>query len=208
VALSAALALSLSACGGGGSSGSAEHGKYSLRVVRAEFPAKQHLGQTSVMRIGIRNTGKRTVPALTVSISIAGREGETSSLPFSVHDPEPGLAQPDRPVWVLALHYPKLAGSTKNGAAETSDRKVFDFGPLKPGSTREAVWKLSAVKAGRFTVVYRVDASLDGSARAVTAGGVKPGGSFVVTIAERSPETTVNDAGEIVEIGKSKEGNK
>lgn len=203
--LSLALTATLTACGGGGSSGSAgSGGKYPLRVVRAEFPARQRLGQTSLMHIGIRNSGQHTVPALTVSISIAGKEGESSSLPFAIHDPEPGLAQPDRPVWVLALHYPKLVGSAANGGAETADRKVFNFGPLKPGATREAVWKLSAVKAGRFTVLYKVDASLDGSARAQTAAGVQPGGSFTARIATAPPETIVTDSGEVVEVHRGR----
>jgi len=171
-----------------------------VRVVTARFPAKQRLGQTSLLRIGIRNSGNRTVPALIVSISIAGREGETSSLPFAIHDPEPGLAQPDRPVWVLALHYPKLAGSSKAGGAETASRKVFNFGPLKPGATTEAIWKLSAVKAGKYTVVYTIDASLDHTAKAVTTGGVKPGGSFTARISTAPPETIVTDSGEVVEI--------
>jgi hypothetical protein len=195
------VAVALGACGGGGTSASpGSSGKYPVRVVTAQFPAKQRLGQTSLMRIGVRNTGRRTVPALTVSISIAGREGEASSLPFGVHDLEPGLAQPDRPVWVLALHYPKLAGSARNGAAETASKKAFDFGPLKPGATTEAVWKLSAVKAGRYTVVYNVDASFDGSARAVTTGGVRPGGSFTTQISTAPPETIVTNSGEVVEV--------
>lgn len=198
--MSGSLAVLLAACGGGGSSSDNQAGgRYPVRVVTAQFPTRQRLGQTSVMRIGIRNEGRRTIPALTVSISIGGKDGETSSLPFAIHDPQPGLAQPDRPVWVLALHYPKLTGSSRNGAAETSDRKVFDFGPLKAGATTEAVWKLSAVKAGRYTVLYKIDASLDGSARAVTSGGVEPGGSFTARISTVPPETIVTDSGEVVE---------
>jgi hypothetical protein len=194
------LALSLAPLACGGSSGHEATAKYPVKVVTASFPAKQRLGQTSLMRIGVRNTGRHTVPALTVSIGIKGKEGETASLPFAIHDPQPGLAQPDRPVWVLALHYPKLAGSSKNGGAEGAERKTFNFGPLKPGATREAIWKLSAVRAGTYTVVYKVDASFDGSARAVTAGGVEPGGSFTATISTAPPETIVTDNGEVVEI--------
>ena len=119
-------------------------------MTEASFPTEQHLGQTSLLRLGVRNTGKKTVPALTVTISIAGKQGQTSSLPFGVRDPQAGLAQPDRPVWVLAAGYPKLAGSAEPGGATTSNRKTFDFGPLKPGETTEAVWKLSAVKAGQL----------------------------------------------------------
>ena len=33
--------------------------------------------------------------------------------------------------------YPRLAGSSEPGGATTSNRKTFDFGPLKPGATTE-----------------------------------------------------------------------
>jgi hypothetical protein len=209
---------SLAACGEGSSSDSNEKaGTYRVKVVKAQFPTAQRLGQTALLRLGIRNDGDKTVPAVTVTISIDGKAGETSSLPFGIHDPQPELAQPDRPVWVLAEGSPQIAGTdnptvaggVKNpGGATTSSPKTFDLGPLKAGKEVEATWKLSAVKAGHYTVLYQVGAGLSKETKAETAGGVKPGGSFVVTIAERSPDTTVNDAGEIVEIGKPREGSK
>lgn len=203
-AATAALALAIGACGDDEPSPGAkeEAAPHRLEVVTAEFPTRQRLGQTSLMRIGVRNTGERTVPALTVTMSIAGEAGQTASLPFAIHDPTPGLAQPDRPVWVLAEHYPKLAGSADPGGAEGAARKTFDFGPLKPGATLEAVWKLSAVRSGRFTVVYEIGAGAE--ARAETSGGVEPGGSFTARISEVPPDTIVTDSGEVVEVPPSK----
>jgi hypothetical protein len=204
-AAAAAVAVAIAACGSGEpSSGANEAGDYPLKVTAAEFPTGQLLGQTSLMRIAVRNTGRRTVPALTVTISIAGREGETSSLPFGIHDPQPGLAQPDRPVWVLSAHYPKRAGSSLSAGAEISARKTFDFGPLKPGATTDAVWKLSAVKTGRFTVLFKVGAGFGGKARAETSGGTEPGGSFTVRISPLPPNTIVTDSGEVVEIPRKR----
>ncbi|HEY0317101.1 MAG TPA: hypothetical protein VGC49_02275 [Solirubrobacterales bacterium] len=200
-----AVAVLLGACGGGESSDSNERaGTYRVRVTQASFPDKQRLGQTSLLRIGIRNTGRKTVPALSVTIGVAGQEGRNASLPFAIRDPQPGLAQPDRPVWVLAATYPRLAGSSEPGGASTSDPKTFAFGPLKPGKTTEAVWKLSAVKAGKFDLVYRVNAGLSAQAKAVTKGGVAPGGSFAAEITAELPETEVTDSGEVVEIQKSR----
>lgn len=173
-------------------------------MTTAEFPTSQRLGQTSLLRLGVRNAGSKTIPALTVTISIAGREGQTSSLPFGIHDPRPGLAQPDRPVWVLSAGYPKLGDSSEPGGATTASPKTFDFGPLKPGATTDAVWKVSAVKAGSYTLLYGIDAGLSGTAKAKTAGGVAPGGSFRVDISTVPPETEVNDAGEVIEIEKPK----
>ncbi|HEY2054783.1 MAG TPA: hypothetical protein VGH14_12695 [Solirubrobacterales bacterium] len=196
----AALAVSVAACGGGSSSDANETaGRYPVEVTEASFPARQKLGSTSLMKLGVRNTGRKTIPALTVSVTIAGKQGETSTLPFAIHDPQPDLAQPDRPVWVLSEHYPKFAGSEEPGGAETSNQKTYDFGPLKVGKSADVVWKLSAVRAGRYTIAYAVEAGLDGSTRAVTTGGVAPGGSFTARISSAPLNKEVTDSGEVVE---------
>jgi len=203
----ATLAASIAACGGGSVSNADEAtGKYLVKVVEAKFPTSQRLGETSLLRIGIRNTGRRTIPALTVLVSVAGEEGEGASIPFGIRDPNPEIAQPDRPVWTLAYHYPKRDGSSTPGGTENANQKTFDFGPLKAGETTTAIWKLSAVKAGAFTLLYGIDAGLGGRARAVTAGGVKPGGSFKVRIASATPNTVVTDSGEVVELHKKGAG--
>jgi hypothetical protein len=200
-----AAAALLGACGGGDSASSDEpSGSFDVKVTEAKFPALQRLGQTSILQLGIRNTGKRTVPGLTVSFTIKGQRGEHSSLPFGVSDPQPELAQPDRPVWVLSATYPRLFGSSDPGGASTSSPKTFALGPLKPGQTTKAVWKLNAVRAGKYTLRYDINAGLGGNAKAQTNGGVTPGGSFTAEISERLPETEVTDNGEIVEIEKGK----
>lgn len=195
-----AVAALLAACGGGSSSDANEPaGTYDVKVTKAAFPAEQRLGQTTLMRIGVRNTGEKTVPALSVTISIAGKEGKSSSLPFGIRDPQPGLAQPYRPVWVLAQTYPRLAGSSEPGGTSTSNPKTFSFGALKPGKTVNAVWKLSAVRAGRYTVLYDVNAGLSGDVKARTVGGVAPGGSFGAEITAALPDVEVTDSGEVVQ---------
>ncbi len=202
-----AVAALLAACGGESSSdANGTSGTYRVHVTESAFPTRQRLGQTSLLQLGIRNTGKKTVPALTVTITIAGKAGRASALPFGVHDPQPGLAQPDRPVWVLSETYPRLVGSSEPGGATTSNRKTFSFGPLQPGKTVAAVWKLSAVKAGHFTLLYRVGAGLDIGTKAETDGGVPPGGSFVTEITQQLPETEVTDSGEVIEIPRSRSG--
>lgn len=200
-----AAAALIGGCGGSDSSADDEPtGTFQVRVTEASFPTAQKLGQTTLLKLGVRNTGKRTVPALAVTFTIAGREGVDSSLPFGVHDPQPELAQPDRPVWVLAQTYPRLHGYSDPGGASTSSRKTFTFGELKPGATTKAVWKLSAVRSGKYTLLYSVDAGLSGKTKAKTDNGVRPGGSFETEISERLPETEVNDGGEIVEVKKGK----
>lgn len=195
------LALSVGACGGDDSASDANEpaGTYPLEVLSAEFPTEQKLGETTLMELGIRNTGEKTIPALTVNVSVGGEEGRGSTLPFAIRDPQPGLAQPDRPVWVLAEHYPKFAGSSEPGGAGTSNQKTFDFGALKAGATANLVWKLSAVRSGRHTLTYAIDAGLSGEAKAETNGGVKPGGSFAVQISSAPLDKEVTDSGEVVE---------
>jgi hypothetical protein len=194
------VALSIAACGEESSSDANEAtGTFRVKVTGASFPTDQHLGQTSLMQLGIRNTSKKTVPALTVNVSIAGDEGQTSTLPFAIHDPQPELAQPDRPIWVLAAHYPKFAGSSTPGGAETSNQKTYDFGPLKPGKTAKLVWKLSAVKSGHYDLLYAIAAGLGEQTKAKTGNGVKPGGSFSVQISPARLDKEVTGSGEVVD---------
>jgi hypothetical protein len=200
-----AVAALMAACGESSSDANQQAGNYDVRVTEASFPTEQNLGQTSLLRLGVRNTGRKALPALTVTVSIAGKEGQDSSLPFGIRDPQPGLAQPDRPVWVLAQTYPRLFGSSDPGGASTSNPKTFSFGPLKPGATTKAVWKLSAVKAGHFTLRYEVGAGLSGTAKARTTGGVAPGGSFVTKISAALPDTEVTDSGEVIEKPKQRQ---
>ena len=195
-----ALAALLSACGGSSSDSNEPAGNYQVKVTKATFPPKQFVGQTSLMRIDVTNTGEKTVPALAVTVNVEGKEGEGAQIPFAVHDPAAGLANADRPVWVLAATYPRLVGSSEPGGATTSSPRTFAFGPVKKGQSVEAVWKLSAVRPGKYPVGYQIDAGLNGEAKAETASGVAPGGTFVTNISTELPETEVNGAGEIVEI--------
>ena len=198
--------MALVACGDDSSSdGDEASGEFSVKVVTAEFPTEQRLGETVLLRLGVRNTGERAVPALTMTISVGGRAGRTSSLPFTIHDPQPGLAQPDRPVWVLAATYPRLTGSAESGGAQSANQKTFNFGRLEPDEAVEAVWKLSAVKEGRFPLLYSVDSGLGGENKAVTGGGTRPGGSFAVEITSVPQEVEVTDDGQVVEIEDPKQ---
>lgn len=199
----AALSASFAACGGDDSSDTkpAEaKGSYPVEIVTADFPAKQRLGETTLLRLGVRNAGEKRMPALTVTLTIAGKEGETAGLPFAIRDPQPGLSQPERPVWVLSEHYPRLVGASESAGTETGNQKTFEFGPQEAGETTEAIWKVSAVRSGRYELMYAIGAGLGGKAKAETATGGKAGGSFDVKIGTEPPNVEVNDSGEVVEI--------
>jgi len=195
-----ALAVLLGACGSDDSSTASEEaaGRYPVEIVTADFPKRQRLGETTLLRLGVRNSGEETVPGLTVSFTTGGRQGADSTLPFGYRSPEPGLAQPDRPIWVLAADYPKANGSARRAGAETTSAKTFNFGPLKPGATTEAVWKLIAVRTGDHRLRYTIAAGLGGEAKAETASGKPARGSFSARVSEVPPDTVVKDNGEVV----------
>lgn len=199
------MAASLAACGGESSADKEAAGEFDVGVTAASFPTLQRLGQTSLLKLSIKNDGDETVPNLVVYFTVAGKQGETASLPFGVHERQAGLAASTRPVWVLAEHFPKLAGASadEKGGATTSSPKTFAFGALKAGETRSAVWKLSAVREGKYTLRYQVGAGLGTQTKAKTEGGVAPGGTFVAEITAKNPDTEVTDDGEIVEVKKN-----
>jgi len=200
-----AVAVLLAACGESGSADGEPGGEFDVGVTAASFPSLQRLGQTSLLKLSFKNEGDKTLPNLVVYFTLAGKQGASASLPFGVHERQSGLANPTRPVWVLAEHFPKLAdaGADEKGGALTSDPKTFAFGPLKAGQTRSAVWKLSAVREGKYTLRYQVGAGLGTQTKAKTANGVPPGGTFVAEITAQTPDTEVTDSGEIVEVGKN-----
>ncbi|MGH2981627.1 MAG: hypothetical protein ACRDKV_06260 [Solirubrobacterales bacterium] len=196
--LALALSPALAGCGGGEERQDASEpaGKFPVRIVTSSFPTRQRLAQTSLLRIGVQNTGSKPVPSLAITISL----DRNAIHPFSVYDTQPGLADPDRPVWVLENDFPRLAGSNRTAGAATANDKTFDFGTLEPGETVEAVWRVTPVRAGTYTLDYQVDAGLTGKAKAVTADGGPPTGSFVVRISDQPPKTRVNDQGEVVTV--------
>ncbi len=198
LALVLALAAALGGCGSGGTRQDASEpsGKFPVKIVTSSFPTRQRLAGTSLLRIGVQNSGQKKVPALAITISL----DKNAIHPFSIFDKQPGLADPDRPVWVLEDDFPRLVGETNTAGAETANDKTFDFGALKPGATVDAVWKVTPVKPCIYTLYYQVDAGLTGKAKAVTSDGGPPTGSFVVKISDQPPNTIVNDKGQVVEV--------
>ena len=106
-----------------------------------------------------------------MTISLAGPEGRNSLEPFSIRVPDPNLAVPDRPVWILESGFPQLEGADESAGATTANQKTFAFGELPPGETLAAVWDVTPVRAGDWRLTYQVDAGLFGKARAETSDG-------------------------------------
>jgi hypothetical protein len=199
----AALASGFSACGDDAERQDANEpaGEFPVEVVAAKFPTEQRLAETSDLELEIENAGSDDVPDLAVTIFTGD---EPSSGSFSVRSDQPGLADPNRPVWILEDGYPKLVtpevkdlDEAPPGGAEAAQTNTFSFGALPPGESKDIVWRLTPVEAGTYTVHYELAAGLTGKAKAVTKDGSPVEGEFVVTITDKPPQARVNDAGEV-----------
>jgi hypothetical protein len=202
----ALIAVALSACGDDNQRQDADEpsGDFPVAVTSAKFATEQRLAETNDLRLEVENTGNEQVPDLAVTIFTGDDKGGG---PFSVRSDQPGLADPNRPAWILESGFPKLATHGETGAeldaaptagAEAAQTDTFSFGPLDPDESRDMVWRVTPVVAGTYTVHYELAAGLNGKAKAVTEDGGPAKGEFVVTITSKPPATRVDDAGNVV----------
>ncbi len=194
------LALGLAACGDDAASQDANEpaGDYPVEVTKAKFPTSQRLAQTSELVLGVHNGGDDALPQLAFTIETDDGDADGS---FNIRLDEPGLANPNRPVWILESKYPRPVGTPPPpglGPGFRAQTNTWGFDSLAPGETEEIAWRVTPVMPGTYTLHYQVEAGLDGKARAVTADGGDVKGEFVVTITDKPPKARVNDAGNVV----------
>lgn len=213
-----AAALALAACGGDEQRQDAgePEGDFPVEVVSARFPAAQRLAQTRDLRLELRNAGERAIPALTITIQTNDGSAEG---PFEVIAEQENLADPNRPVWILEEGYPKCASdapalnppclrsrrftsaeldAAQPAGAQTAAPDTFSFGSLEPGESLTAIWRVTPVQPGRYTVRYEVAAGLQGKASAVTPEGEPVEGEFEARISKRPPRARVTGSGRVV----------
>lgn len=198
-ALAILSAVALTACGSEPRQDANEpEGSYEVEVTTAKFPTDQQLVDTTELKLGVENTGEETVPELAFTIFINNGQANGS---FDIRSNQRDLAVPSRPVWILENGFPRLESEDAplgNSGGTRVQTQTYGFGPLEPGTSKTAVWKLTPVESGTYTLNYVVAAGLDGKAEAVTSGGGEVKGEFVVTISDKPPKTRVNDAGKVV----------
>jgi hypothetical protein len=177
-------ALAIAGCGGGTRQDASEpSGTFEVEIVNTSFPAKQHLAQPERFVISVRNSGDRTVPNLAVTVNS-----------FSARSEQPGLADPERAVWVV--------DSSPRGG-DTAYTNTWALGPLAPGKTRRFVWRVTAVQAGTHTVKWQVAAGLNGKAKATLSGNRAPAGSLTVDVSEKPAQAQVDPrTGKVVRAGQ------
>lgn len=203
VAVLAIIASGASACGDDAERQDADEpaGDFPVEVTSAKFPTDQRLAQTSDLELEIENAGDEDVQDLAVTIFTGD---QPSSGSFSVRSEQPGLADPNRPVWILENGFPKLVTpqvkdleTAPPAGAEAAQTNTFSFGAVPPGESKDIVWRVTPVQAGTYTVHYELAAGLNGKAKAVTRDGGPVEGEFVVTITDKPPQARVNSAGEV-----------
>jgi hypothetical protein len=169
----ALVALLASGCGGGQRQDAKEpSGTFNVDVVRDSFPLTQHIAQQSRLQIQVRNSGNRTIP--NVAVTVKG---------LSVRDPQPGLADPNRAVWIID------AGPRGGDTAYTG---TWALGALRPGTSRTFEWKVTPTKPGVYDVRYEIAAGLNGKAKARAPSGGRPGGSFTVRVSGKPADARVD----------------
>ena len=173
-------ALLVSGCGGGAERQDEDEPRGEWKVgVDASFPEQQRLAEQVALRLTVRNTDSRPIPNVAVTVDGFSRRSE-----------QPGLADPSRPVWIID-------DGPRGGV--TAYTNTWALGRVPAGQSKEFVWRVTPVKAGRFEVKYRVAAGLDGKAVAVSDGGERPSGSFSVNVAREPDDARVDpDSGNVI----------
>jgi hypothetical protein len=186
IAVALLCALFAVACGDERQDADAPSGRFDLDVVDASFPAEQQIAEPTTLRLEIENTGDRAVPDLAVIVETDSAQKGQAPVAFGQSSDDPTLAARARPVWILN------DGPSGGTSAYTN---TWAVGPLGEGQTRTVEWKLTAVKAGRYTVAWRLAPSLEGD---VSLGDGRTEGSFDVTISDEPVPARVGADGEVV----------
>lgn len=198
------VCLALAACGSGTRQDAHEpNGKFQVQA-NASWTTSQRLSQHTQLVITARNTGTKTVPNLAVTITDGNPSDPhlgTRAQAFQEPLDMPGLASQSRPVWVVDQAPGPCGYSCHNGgpgAAVTAYSNTWALGSLAPGKSVTFDWHLTAVKPGTHYVYWRVAAGLNGKAKAVTANGGPPHGSFTVSVAKAPAQAYVDNNGKVV----------
>ena len=173
-------ALALAACGGGERQDENEpEGNFVVDVTEAKFPEKQALARQEKLTLRVRNADTKPIPNVAVTVDGFSRDTEQA-----------GVADPDRPVWIID-------NGPKGGT--TAYVGTWALGALRPGEEKEFTWRVTAVEPGSHKVSYRVSAGLDGKAKATLEGGGVPEGAFDVRISDEPAQSRVDpETGDVV----------
>ena len=211
----AGAALAAAGCGStshhqasAGATTTAAGPSFRVSVPIASFAAKQTLAGKERFVIAIRNTGRRALPNVAVTIcnttcSYRARRGHgTTVQAFSYATADAAnLANASRPIWIVQKAPGPCGYSCRNlgpGAAVTAYSNTWALGRLAPGQTARFAWRVTPVKAGRFVVAWAVAAALSGDNRAVLASGRPARGKLAVHVSTKPPQYVVAPNGKVI----------
>jgi hypothetical protein len=169
----ASLVLTAAGCGGGErrDAGTVDR-TYTVDIVRAQFPARQQLGDNPAFVMTVRNAGEATIPDLVVTLhGFSQRSGDASQ------------ADTRNLVWLIDESPP---------GSDTAIEDAWAAGPLQPGAQVTLRWRVTPVLAGTHALHYAVAADLAGRARTRLAGGGRPRGSITARVDDRPPPARVD----------------
>jgi hypothetical protein len=190
-ALSSALVLFAAGCGGTRQDADEPSGMFKVDVVKASFEPKQRLADSSVMKIVVRNADTRTIPD--ISVTVTNDDDAKGGPGFTTRSSAPDLSDPTRPLWIVDR------GPT---GADTAYVSTWALGPLPKGAERTFEWHVTPIAPGTHTLRWHVDAGLNGKAKAQTASGEDPVGTFRVSVSSKPAQVTVDPkTGDVVNAG-------
>jgi len=191
------VAVGVAGCGGGERQDENEpEGNFPVEVVEAKFPENQKLAKSSELVVTLRNAGQETIPNIALTVNGLDERKQDAD-----------LADPSRPVFAIngvqveIAGFPEAKDASPRGC-DTAFVNTWACGPLRPNEQKTFRWSVTAVRAGEFSVDWRVAAGLDGKAKAVAAGGgPAPRGQFSGTISNEAPDVRVADDGKTIISG-------
>jgi hypothetical protein len=164
LALVLGAAIGLSACGTDKQDKNEPEGTWKVRVTDASFPGRQRLADEVQLKITVKNEDTRVIPNLAVTV-----DG------FNMRKDSPDIADRSRPVWVVD------DGPINSTTAFTN---TWAVGPVPAGQIRTLVWKVAAVRAGTYSLRWKVAAGLNGKAKA-SEDGQPPSGQFIARVSDK-----------------------
>jgi hypothetical protein len=181
-----AVALAGAGCGQERQDANAPSGEFDVAVTDASFPAKQRIAEATTLKLEVANRGDRATPNLAVTVETDPGEKGQAPVSFAQKVGNPALADGAEPVWIV---------DEGPAGGESAYTNTWAVGPLGKGQTRTVEWKLTALKAGRYTVGWQLAPALEGDFK--LAGG-RTKGEFVVTIEDDPVPARVDGEGNVI----------
>ena len=190
-AAAAAVALTLAAGCGDDDQDAEQPASYRVAVPVASFPERQQLAHAVTLAIAVKNTGSRTIPNVSATLLTNGADGTVAGA-FSRISDEQGLASRTRPVWIV-----------DEGPGETAFGNTWALGSVAPHRTRTFRWRVVPVRAGRYTIRWRLFGSTTGQSRLRLQNGEAPKGSLPARVSGKPSQVRVTEDGSIVSVPPS-----